>query len=204
MLDQLLVITGVTVLVLISPGPDMIIVLRNTLLEGRAGGLQTALGVLTGNLVHISYCVIGIGWLISQSIVAFNVLKLAGAAYLVWLGIRSLRAGRTRLDPAAHPRAARNRTCFWQGFINNLLNPKGTMFYLGVFTLVITPDTSAFRMLVLITVMMLICALFWLLFIATIDRPAVRRGIERWQGAVQNVFGVLLISLGLRVAFLQR
>ena len=73
---------------MISPGPDMVIVMRNTVAGGRDAGLRTSLGILTGNLVHIGYCVLGIGWLISQSIVAFSALKYAGAAYLVYLGRR--------------------------------------------------------------------------------------------------------------------
>ena len=83
MVDQILVIVGITFLVMISPGPDMVLVLRNTLLGGQFGGLLTSLGVLTGNLVHITYCVVGIGWIISQSILAFTALKYAAAGYLI-------------------------------------------------------------------------------------------------------------------------
>ncbi len=75
MVDQILVIVGVTFLVMISPGPDMVIVLRNTFMGGRVAGLETSLGVLVGNLVHITYCVLGIGWLISQSILAFTAVN---------------------------------------------------------------------------------------------------------------------------------
>ena len=64
MVDQILVIVGVTFLVMVSPGPDMVLVLRNTFLGGRLAGLQTSLGILAGNLVHITYWVLGIGWLI--------------------------------------------------------------------------------------------------------------------------------------------
>src|SRR4030095_9772847 len=98
MLDQLLVIVSVTSLVMIIPGPDMFLVLRNTFMSGRRAGLQTSMGVLSGNLVHITYCVLGIGLLISQSILAFSVLKYAAAAYLIYLGIMSLRSGATPLD----------------------------------------------------------------------------------------------------------
>ena len=129
MIDQLLVIVGITFLVLVSPGPDMILVLRNTLLAGRRAGLQTSLGVLAGNLVHITYCVIGIGWIISQSILAFTVLKYAGAAYLIYLGITSFRSGVRPLDTNSIKESPRSRIWFVQGFFNNLLNPKGTLFF---------------------------------------------------------------------------
>lgn len=204
MIDQLLVITGITILVMVSPGPDMVIVLRNTFVGGRAAGLQTSLGILTGNLVHITYCVLGIGWLISQSIVAFSVLKYAGAAYLVYLGVTSFRTDKTRLDVTTAPPPRRDHTWFVQGFINNILNPKGTLFYLGVFTMVITPDTSTMVTLLLIALMMAISAGFWLVFVYTLDRRAVRRLLERGQLHVNRLFGALLVMLGVRVALMDR
>ena len=111
---------GLVVLVMVSPGPDMVVVLRNTFVEGRRAGLQTSLGILTGNLVHISYCALGIGWLISQSILAFSTLKYAGAAYLIYLGIVSFQSGAA--GPEASPIDTRRckRTWFVQGFLNNV------------------------------------------------------------------------------------
>ena len=204
MLDQVLIIVGVTALVMLSPGPDMAIVTRNTILGGRAGGLRTSLGVLTGNLVHISYCVLGIGWLISQSIVAFSILRYAGAAYLIYLGLSSLSAGGERHQPSSARTTGSERTWFIQGFVNNVLNPKGTLFYLGVFTMVITPGTTAPTTLILIAIMMSISAGFWLVFVATLDHPAIRGLLERSQSAVGRVFGLLLVGLGLRVALFDR
>lgn len=151
MLDQILVLVSVTFLAMVSPGPDMVLVLRNTLVAGRRAGLQTSMGILGGNLVHITYCVLGIGLLISQSIVAFSAIKYAGAVYLIYLGIMSLRSGGTTLDTNDIEGRRSDRTWTVQGFVNNLLNPKGTLFYLGVFTIVITPETSAIAMLLLIS-----------------------------------------------------
>src|SRR5688572_19417256 len=149
-LDQILVIVSVTCLAMVTPGPDMVLVLRNTFVSGRHAGLQTSIGILSGNLVHITYCVLGIGLLISQSIIAFSALKYAAAAYLIYLGIISFRSGARTLDATDRDGWRPDRTWFIQGLVNNLLNPKGTLFYLGVFTAVITPDTSASTMLVLI------------------------------------------------------
>jgi RhtB (resistance to homoserine/threonine) family protein len=200
MLDQIVVIVSVTLLVMVSPGPDMVLVLRNTFMNGRRAGLQTSLGILSGNLVHITYCVLGLGLLISQSIVAFSALRLAGAVYLVYLGITSLRSGAKTLDTNEIEDWRPTRAWFVQGFVNNLLNPKGTLFYLGVFTMVITPDTSASVMLVLIFSMILVSASFWLVFVYTLDRPTIRELIERSHQTVNRIFGVLLVLLGLRVA----
>ena len=200
----MLVIVSVTFLVMVTPGPDMVLVLRNTFVSGRRAGLQTSMGILSGNLVHITYCVLGIGWLISQSILAFSALKYAGGAYLIYLGIMSFRSGAKTLDTNDIEGRRPNRTWFVQGFVNNLLNPKGTLFYLGVFTTVITPETSASAMLLLIISMMLVSASFWLFFVYTLDRPIIRESIERSQQTVNRIFGVLLFLLGMRVASMSR
>ena len=149
MLAQLFTVVAITSVVMVTPGPDMLLVLRNTVVAGRRAGLGTSCGVLAGNLVHITYCLLGIGLLIAKSIVAFAALKYAAAAYLVYLGIMSFRAGSEPIEAREVEAHGIGRRWFLQGFINNVLNPKGALFYLGVFTVVITPGTSAAVMLVL-------------------------------------------------------
>ncbi|HEV8394859.1 MAG TPA: LysE family translocator [Vicinamibacterales bacterium] len=204
MIGQLFVVVSVTCLAMVIPGPDMVLVLRNTVVGGRRAGLQTSCGVLTGNLVHITYCLLGIGWLISRSIVAFAALKYAFAGYLIYLGIRSLRSKGQSLDAADIEAGRFERNWILQGFVNNVLNPKGTLFYLGVFTVVIAPGTSAGTMLALVCSMMLVSASFWLLFVSTLDRPVVREWFARSQRNLNRAFGGLLILLGVRVAFAER
>jgi len=204
MIDQLIIIVGLTILVMISPGPDMVIVARNTMLGDRGDGLLTSAGVLTGNLVHITYCAVGIGWLISQSILAFSVLKYAGAADLIYLGIMSIRAKATPLQSISTGTRSGGKGYFLQGFLNNILNPKGPLFYLGVFTVVIDPQTSIGETIGLVITIMLVSAAFWLLFVFTLDRNVVREFFDKSQKAVNRIFGALLIVLGIRVAFLER
>ena len=204
MLDQILVIVSVTFLVMVSPGPDMLLVLRNTFVNGRRAGLQTSVGILSGNLVHITYCLLGIGLLIAKSIIAFSVLKYAAAAYLIYLGIMSFRSGEKTLDTNDLEVRGPGRTWFVQGFVNNLLNPKGALFYLGVFATVITPQASASATFLLVAIMMLVSASFWLFFVCTLDRPTIREFIERSQETMNRIFGVLLVLLGVRVASMSR
>ena len=89
--EKLLIVLGITTLCMLSPGPDMVLVMRNTLTGDRRLGGLTALGILTGNLIHIAYCAVGIALLLSRSPVAYNVLRIAGAVYLVYLGVQGIR-----------------------------------------------------------------------------------------------------------------
>jgi len=204
MLEPILLVMGVTLLGMLSPGPDMLIVMRNTLTGQRRAGIRTSLGVLTGNAVHMTYCLLGVGWLISQSILAFNVVKYVGALYLIYLGIQSLRAKHSPLDEDIAGTTDADQRWFLHGFASNLLNPKGTLFYLGVFTTLITPDMSWGMRGTLILAMTMVSASFWAIFVATLDRPAVRESIRRSRKIVDRIFGALLIALGLRVAALDR
>jgi threonine/homoserine/homoserine lactone efflux protein len=204
MLDQIAIIVSVTFLVMVTPGPDMILVLRNTVVAGRRAGLHTSLGILIGNLVHITYGVLGIGWLISRSILAFEVLRYAAAAYLIYLGIVSFRSREKRIETAEPVGWRSSKNFFAQGFVSNVLNPKGALFYFGVFTMVIVPGTSASAMLVLIISMLLVSSSFWVMFVWTLDRPGVRGLFERSRVTVTRALGGLLVVLGVRVAFVDR
>ena len=175
------------------------------MLHGRGAGLLTSLGVLAGNLVHIGYCAVGVGFLISQSILAFSILKYLAAAYLLYLGVMSIRnaGGRFSLDIAAKTRTSR-RSAWTQGFLNNILNPKGTLFYLGVFTMIVTPQTSAAGVAVLVATTISVSAAFWVVFVMTLDAAPVRRVLEGAQAMVSRVLGGVLILLGLRIAVADR
>lgn len=122
------------------------------------------------------------------------------AAYLVYLGITTIRSGSDGL-PTRHIDTSRlSKTSFVQGFGNNLLNPKGTLFYLGIFTTVITPATSPSAMLVLVATMMFVSGCFWICFVYALDRRTLRDLLERSQRAVSRLVGGLLILMGLRLA----
>jgi len=204
MLEQLFVIVSVTSLAMVTPGPDMILVLRNTLVDGRRAGVQTSLGVLCGNLFHITYCLLGIGLVISHSILAFSTLKYAAAGYLVYLGLATIRASSDSPPPRDIEAGCSSKRSFVQGLTNNLLNPKGALFYLGIFTTVITPETSPGTIVFLVGAMMLVSATFWICFVYTLGRQTVRKLIDRSQQAVSRVVGSLLILLGLRLASTSR
>lgn len=132
-----------------SPGPDFAIVLKQSLTHGRRTAIWTSIGVGTAILLHITYSLLGIGLLLRSSELWFNVVKYAGAAYLAWIGIQSLRtkprAGSAEIEAGAPSDLARatpsTRAAFATGFFTNALNPKATLFFISLFVTVVSPHT---------------------------------------------------------------
>lgn len=197
MVTDLISIAGLTVLIMISPGPDLALVARNTVIGGKHAGGWTSVGILCGNLVHIGYCLLGIGWLIANSIIAFTILKLAGGAYLIFLGIQSFRA-RLDLDPAK-PQSGRQHQWWLQGLLNNLLNPKGPLFYLGMLAVFVHPDSSALYLILLVCTTIGISAFFWVLFVYVLQINAVRQRLQKAATWVNRILGAVLVGLGIRL-----
>ncbi|NRF50150.1 LysE family transporter, partial [Pseudomonas stutzeri] len=141
---EFMTVALVHLLAVASPGPDFAVVVRESVAQGRRAGSWTALGVGCGIFVHVAYSLLGIGLIVSQSIVLFNLFKWLAAAYLVYLGWRALRARPMSLeaiDGANAPVARSAWRAFVIGFVTNGLNPKATLFFLSLFTVVISPDT---------------------------------------------------------------
>ena len=141
---EFLTVALIHLLAVASPGPDFAVVVRESVTHGRRAGMFTAFGVGTAIFVHVGYSLLGIGIIVSQSIVLFNALKWLAAAYLLYIGIKALRA--KPADPAALaaslPVGERTaRGAFTSGFVTNGLNPKATLFFLSLFTVVINPHT---------------------------------------------------------------
>ncbi len=142
-LPQFLTIAIVHLLAVASPGPDFAIVVRQSITYGKITALWTSLGVGTGILLHVMYSLLGIGVVVSQSIVAFTVMKFMGAAYLMYIGWKALRTkpGGSRILAGKGQEIPTIRKAFWTGFLTNGLNPKATLFFLSLFTVVIAPET---------------------------------------------------------------
>lgn len=200
---EFLTVALVHLLAVASPGPDFAIVLRESVSNGRHAGIWTALGVGSGILLHVGYCLLGIGLIVSQSIVLFNLLKWLAAAYLIYIGIRALQA--RPADPASAelaPLAARSpRAAFVRGFVTNGLNPKATLFFLSLFTLVISPQTpllvqAGYGLYLALATAVWFCAVALLL-----SQARVRRGFVRLGHWFDRLMGAVLVGLGIKVAF---
>jgi threonine/homoserine/homoserine lactone efflux protein len=194
---------GVSIVVIVTPGPDTALTVRNTVLGSRRTGLLTALGVATGQAVWTLAAAAGIAALLVASEPAFLVAKFAGAAYLVWLGVQSLRAALRRTDPprshatARAPRTMTATTAYRQGVVSDLGNPKMAAF----FTSLLPQFNTSFAGMLALGLVFCLITFAWLALYATavakagevLRRPRIRRTIDALTGAVP-------IGLGVRVA----
>ena len=195
----MLAFLAVAIAVVVTPGPDMLLVMRNTLLGGRLAGAATVLGVIGGIGVWATLAVGGIAALLAASALAFTILKLAGAGYLVYLGLRAIRSGAAPVEIRHGPRPT-FRTAASQGFLSAALNPKLGVFFLTLLPQFSDPLASPLHSLALAVAFAAIGLAWLLLFTAFVGEfgrllssPTVVRRIQRLSGAV-------LIALGLRVA----
>ena len=201
MLANLAAFLAVAALVIVTPGQDTALTIRNTLLGGRRAGVLTAAGVAAGQAVWALATSVGLAALVAASEPAFLALRLVGAAYLVWLGLHSLLAALRRV-PAGERRVPRDagltpRVAFRQGGLSNLANPKMAIF----FTSLLPQFASSFAGLLALGLLFALLTVVWLAAYAAVvaraggvlRRPAVRRVLDA-------VTGVVLVALGLRLA----
>jgi RhtB (resistance to homoserine/threonine) family protein len=206
---ELATLLAVFTLSLIVPGADFFCVVRESVGFGRRAGVLSALGIGTAIMIHAAYTVLGIGLIVSQSILAFNIIKWAGAGYLLYIGIMSLRAGKAGDEsalggPSADVLPARPAPrSFGVGFLTNLLNPKAVLFFVSLFTVIISHDTPTTTQAAFGGLMALECALWFSLVAVFFTTPAIRRGFLRFGHWFSRVTGFIFIGLGIRLA-LQR
>ncbi len=187
-----------------SPGPDFAIVVRESVAHGRRAGVFCALGVGTGIFVHVAYSLLGIGLIVSQSIVLFNALKWLAAAYLLYIGFKALRAqpaapGAVQEQAAAPARTPRG--AFVTGFVTNGLNPKATLFFLSLFTVVINPHTPLLVQGGYGVYLAVATALWFCLVAMLFSQQRVREGFARMGHWFDRLMGAVLVGLGIKLAF---
>jgi RhtB (resistance to homoserine/threonine) family protein len=201
---------GIAALVIIAPGPDTVVVTKNALLHGRRAALATSLGVNTGLLIWTVAAALGIAAVVRESAVAFTVLKLVGAAYLVWLGIGALRAARRHAAPEA-PHATRQSPRvgallgYRQGLLSNLGNPKIAVFFTGLLPQFVSPGKPVLEPFLLLGGLFVLMTVVWLCGYALLAaRASAVLGRPRVRAALDRVTGVVLVGLGVRLAFERR
>jgi threonine/homoserine/homoserine lactone efflux protein len=208
---ELLAFLGISALVIATPGQDTALTIRNTLVGGRRAGSFTALGVSTGQAVWTLAASAGVAALLVASEPAFVALKLAGAAYLVFLGVQALVAAFRRGAPKGYAaegalrRALAPAAAYRQGVISNLGNPKMAVFFTSLLPQFAPDGGASFPAMLALGLLFCLLTLVWLTAYAAavaragavLRRPAVRRALDALTGTV-------LVALGLRLATEER
>jgi threonine/homoserine/homoserine lactone efflux protein len=192
---HLLAFLAISAIVAVTPGVDMALVTKNALLHGRDAARATALGVNLGIFIWTVAAALGLAAVIAASVVAFTAIKVVGAVYLVYLGLRAVLG---RHEPAVVP--ARG-SAFRQGLTSNLLNPKIAVFFTSLLPQFVDAEHTQPQDLLLLGVLFNCLGLIWLLTYAELAargrnmlvRPRVKRALDR-------LSGVALIALGVRLA----
>lgn len=190
-------------LAVVSPGPDFIMITRNSLIYSRRTGIYSALGLGLGIMVHTAYSLIGIGLIISQSVLLFNAIKFLGAIYLFYLGYKSLtsKSHHTNLNQNSKEKDLTPTQAIRVGFLTNATNPKATLFFLSLFTLVISPQTPLWLKLSM-GLEMVVVTFLWFAFVATIiSHRIIKDQVSKIQGIAEKFVGILLIGFGIKLAF---
>ena len=192
--DGLAAFVAASVLVVVMPGADMALVTRQVLVGGPRLARRTILGNATGVLVHVLALAVGLSALLLASATAYSVVKYAGAAYLVWLGVQSLRAARR---PAELPALAVPRRAFAAGLVSTVLNPKPALFFVALVPQFLDRAHPVLPQVLLLGGIHLAVTLAWLTLYAQLVSRARRALASSW---VQRVTGAVLVALGVRVA----
>ena len=200
---DLLIFLGAAILLNVSPGPDMIYIVTRTVAQGRRAGFLSTFGVCSGALVHVAAAALGLSVVLATSAVAFTVVKYAGAAYLVYLGIRAFRSrGGIEIEPG-RVKAAGGWRIYREGVFIDVLNPKTALFFMAFLPQFVVPgsgyETLQFFALGLTVIAI---ALVWEGFLVLVANGLTRRlrasrTVTRW---LNRSLGAVFVLLGIRLA----
>jgi RhtB (resistance to homoserine/threonine) family protein len=209
MLDsQVLAFTIVAAFMTMLPGADTLLVVRNSLRGGRRDGFLTVAGICSGLFVHALLSALGLSLILAHSAAAFTAMKIAGACYLAWLGIQSIRAslrGTAAATPHRPDAGVPGLRSFNEGLLTNLLNPKVVVFYLALLPQFIDPGDAVLAKSLLLAAIHFAEGILWLGGVAwLVDRSRrffMQPVLRRWLDAACGAF---LIALGIRLALQHR
>lgn len=200
MLNEFILLSIAHIIAVASPGADFAVVVKNTLRSGRSVGMLTAVGIGSGISVHLIYTLLGIALILSQSPTLFNLIKILGALYLLWI---AWQAFRSRAKKAAeHHEKQIDMTpwqAFRQGFLTNVFNPKVTVFFLVLFTNIVSPETPLWIQ-ALYGVWLVLYTMLWFVLVAWIfSRKIVLAWYEAHGHYIDWTMGLFLTFIALKL-----
>lgn len=200
---------AVFAVLMVVPGADFVMVVRQSVVHGRRAAIFTSFGIGVSLLFHVSYTILGIGLIVSKSLLLFSLIKWAGAAYLVYLGIKALRAGPMEMvsveaqEGTGQPKEISALRCFLMGFVTNALNPKAVLFFLPLFTAMVSHETPA-AVKGVYGLLMAVVLIAWFVGVSMFFTMAsVRERFVAWGRWFNKATGMIFIGLGVKLATVQ-
>lgn len=183
-----------------SPGPDFMVVIKNTLSYNRKIAVYTVLGTSVGILMHTSYCALGLGLVLMEIPAFFHVLKVVGAAYLAYLSLKIFfsKALLPTVSQQQNPRTLNSWQAFRAGFLTNALNPKAVLFILGLFIMVTKYDNPWWSFFFVIE-MTVVTGLWFLLLVYFFSQPALKRKLFAAQGVINKCLASFLMIFAVQL-----
>ena len=210
---QVLTFTGIAAILTLTPGADTMLVMRNVLARGQRAGILTTVGICSGLFFHATLSALGLSLILVRSAAVFDIVKLTGACYLIFLGSQSLRRalhhGASKFPGTHESIVIKQKKESWrsivEGLLTNVLNPKVAIFYLAFLPQFISPGDRVFAKSVMLAGIHFTLGIIWLslvtLFLgrmrALLSRPRIR-------GAIEATTGTILIAFGVRLAMERR
>ncbi|MCR9212312.1 MAG: LysE family translocator [Proteobacteria bacterium] len=203
--SEIMTFTLVAALLVMSPGPNGVLIAKTVPTSGKAAGFSNVAGFVSAFYVHGALSVLGISILLVQSATAFTIVKYIGAAYLCWIGLKALYAAYKGVSvPQNVAPAKRQRTlvkAFTEGFLTNALNPKVSMFYLAAFPQFITlGETTAAASFLLVFIHSMLNAVWFFLMVLLLSRLTVVAQSGRVQRWLKGITGAVFIGFGVKLA----
>lgn len=197
-----------SIVLIILPGPDTGLVTQNTIAQGRRGGVQTALGSISGVIIHTLAAVVGLSAIIVKSAFLFSIFKYVGAFYLIYLGIISLWAIKKKgivIEDNKGEKKNASLSAFRQGFLTNVLNPKVAVFFLTFLPQFLEPGSNTFLQFLIMGLTYAVLTLIWfLMYVYLIHSVNVWMKKPSVQRAIQGISGIVLLSFGIKLALERR
>jgi threonine/homoserine/homoserine lactone efflux protein len=205
--EELLLFAAAALVMVLTPGPNMIYLISRSICQGRRAGVISLFGVLAGFVVHMLAAALGISAVFLAAPLAFEALKWAGAAYLLWLAWQAVRPGaRSPFEPQALP-ADPPRKLFAMGFVTNLLNPKVAFFYIALFPQFVSPEHGSVLAQSLVLGATQMAVSFAVNLLIALSAAGIASWFSRhplWLAAQRYAMGGVLAALALRLALESR
>ncbi len=206
-IDNFYLFLTVSLLINLSPGPDMIYTAARSLSQGTRAGVFSALGIFVGCLFHTTAAVFGLSKIIEESVLVFSIIKYAGAAYLIFLGIRSLLKKRNTNNEIDTLPKLTNRKIFFQGMLTNILNPKVAIFFLSFLPQFINPQSNYLREQIAFLGLWFDVQGALMLVVVACAVGAFKNILQKnksfwnWQ---EKITGLILVGLGVKMFFVKK